>query len=70
MEYKRIDEREVYLLMKRWFEGKIEFIGAYWTEDRAKRIAAENLPRADDLFAVSLHTIKLHGSMIDIKGEK
>ncbi len=66
-EYKKITEKQVWLIMKTWFGGKIEFVGAYWHEDTASRVAANNLPLNGQTFGISLHEITLHGLAIDVK---
>ena len=64
-EYKQIYEKEIILIMKQWFGGKIEFIGAYWDEETAKRVAANNLPTNGETFAISYNRVTLHGCMMD-----
>lgn len=64
-QYQRIDEKTVWLLTKKYQGGRIEFIGAYWMKETAKRVAGENAPKANDCFALCIDEIKLHGSMVD-----
>jgi len=60
-------ENSVTLIMKTWFGGKIEFIGVYFKEDIARRIAASNLPLNGETFSISLHQIKLFDdTMMDV----
>ena len=66
-EYKRIDSKEIWLVVKTYFAGQQEFIGAYWNKEMAKQVAAENLPIETKLFSVSLISVQLHGLMIDVK---
>ena len=68
-EYKRIDQKEIWLVIKTYImlPGKQEFVGAYWNKEMAKQVAAENLPVETKLFSVSLISVQLHGSMIDVK---
>lgn len=64
-EFQRIEHKDIYVLMKKYDGGKIEFIGAYWTEEMAKRVAANNITSASPY--VTMHTVNLHGSMMDVK---
>lgn len=63
-EYKLINEKEIWIVMKTYLSGKQDFIGAYWSEELAKRVAANNLPKEPN-FIISVATVILHGSMID-----
>lgn len=64
-DYKMINEKKIYILMKAYFGGRIEFTDAYWTEDESRLAASKQLPMTGDTFTLSLHTVNLHGSMID-----
>lgn len=61
-----MSQKQIYMIMKKFYAGKIEFIGAYEDNAVAKRVAAENI--SDDVnFSISIHTITLHGSVMDAK---
>lgn len=66
-EYKRIDEKQIWAVMKNYIAGAMEFIGAYWEEEMARKVAASNIPKDHANFTISIHSITLHGSMIDRK---
>lgn len=66
-EYKKINEKRVWLIMKTWFGGKIEFVGVYWLEEVARKVAANSIPLNGETFNLSLHEVTLHGLMIDVK---
>lgn len=65
IEYKQIEEKPVWLIMKKYSGGLIEFIGVYWIKEVAEQVAISNLPKSSDTFAISLNEIMLHGSMTD-----
>lgn len=67
IEYKKINEKEIWIIVKKYSGGLIEFLGAYWIEDTAKRVAASNLPSISDQFTISLTTVTLHGLAVDVK---
>jgi len=61
-----VTEKQIYMIMKKYYAGRIEFIGAYWDNATAKRVASENI--SDDVnFSISIHTITLHGIVMDAK---
>lgn len=66
-EYKKINEKQVWLIMKNWFGGRVEFIGVYWYEDAARKVAASNIPLNGQTFSISIHEVTLHGLMVDVK---
>lgn len=60
------DEKEVFVVMKVYFGGKLDIVGVYWTEETAKRVASENLlPSANPSITITRTT--LHRFMIDLK---
>jgi len=61
--FKQINEKKIWLILKSWPGGKIEFADAYWNEDEA-RLAASKLITGKEPY-ISLHSINLHGYMVD-----
>jgi hypothetical protein len=66
-EYKEINQKEIWILLKVYFGGRVEFTDAFWKEEDARKAAAKQIPVAGDTFTLSLHTATLHGFMLDIK---
>lgn len=56
----------IWIILKKYNAGQLEFVGAYWNEEEAKK-AIDLLPEGFSLFILSLHTVELHGYMIDKK---
>jgi hypothetical protein len=63
-DFKRINEKEIFIILKTFSGGAKEFVGAYWEKEVAKKVAAENIPNHTN-FTISLHSIMLHGCMVD-----
>jgi len=68
-EYKQITEKEIWLVAKdhHTIPKRVEYVGAYWHEDTARKVAAQNLPNSGQSFTTSLTSVTLHGSAIDVK---
>ena len=66
---KKITEKTIWIILKVYSGGRIEFTDAYWNEDSARSAASKQLPMTGDTFTISLHTANLHGSMIDKANE-
>lgn len=64
---KVINTKTIWIIMKRYDGGIIEFTDAYWNEKEAREEAAEQLPKGFDCFNISIHTVELHGYMVDKK---
>lgn len=64
-EFKKITEKKIWIILKVYFGGKIEFSDAYWDEHAARMAASQQLPVTGDTFTISLHTANLHGHMMD-----
>ena len=56
-----IEEKEIILIWKHWAGGKIDFVGAYYNIETAKRVASNNLPENGQTFAINLSRVMLHG---------
>lgn len=63
-EFKKVDEKPVWLLQKRYTGGRIEMIGVYWLKETAERVAVSNLPSENDTFSLIMQETKLFGSMV------
>lgn len=64
-EYKTITNKTIWFIMKQYYDGRIEFTDAYWNEKDAREEAAKQLPKGFDTFNISIHTVELHGYMVD-----
>lgn len=67
-EYKKINEKRVWLVVKEshTLPRNTEYVGAYWVEETARRVAAQILPTSSQSFTISLNEITLHGLAVDI----
>lgn len=66
-EYKKITQKEIFVIMKRWEGGKIELVDAFWEEHVAKQAISNHLPNGTFNPSVGVFKVNLHGSMIDVK---
>ena len=64
-EYKKIDKKEIWLILKQWQGGLFEVDSAHWTEEAA-RLAASKLLGAGNP-SIHLYNTMLHGCMLDFK---
>lgn len=64
--YHKVYEKEIFMIIKNYAGGKIEYICAYMKEDEARNAAGKFMTYG---VPVSLHSIKLIGEFVEEKTE-
>lgn len=66
-EYKKITQKEIFVIFKLYDGGKIEPIDAYWEENIAIQAMANDFLVGPLTYKTVIFKVNLHGHMLDYK---